>query len=105
MLVLQLWGRDQAGKPAYEALFSGLLVQLDKPYYVAISVNLADPSEAGITFYAKDLSNDEEPVQTYPSAHKMVAMPGPHGTFRIGGAPGKTVHSWARSSNSLESGW
>jgi mono/diheme cytochrome c family protein len=94
MLVLQMWGQDGAGKPAYEALFSGLHLQLNKPYYVAVAVDLRDRGETGVTFYTKDLSNDEEPAQRYPIAHTVTTMTGPRGPFLIGGTLGKAERPW-----------
>jgi hypothetical protein len=61
-LVLQLNGEGSPAKEA-EPIFSGLDLEVGKPYYVAVSVKVADLSPAGITFYAKDLSNDDLPMQ------------------------------------------
>ncbi len=94
MLVLQLWGDSAKGKQTYEALFSGLQLQLNKPYYVAVAADLKDGSEKGITFFTKDLSNDEEPLQNYPIAHQVVKMPGSRGVFSLGGVVGKTERPW-----------
>ena len=60
-LILQLNG---AGSPEKEAepIFSGLTVEIGKPYYVAASVHIADLA-SGVTFYVKDLSNDDLPLQ------------------------------------------
>src|SRR5262249_59954644 len=57
-LVLQVWGGDDGSD--YEAVFSGLHIALNKPYFVAASVDLRDTGKAGVTFYAKDLSNDDQ---------------------------------------------
>ena len=94
MLVLQVWGDDAKGKPAYEAVFSGLQMTLNRPYYVAVSVDLTDTDERGITFYARDLSNDEEPTQVYPVPHKVTRMPVQRGPFLIGATPGKLDRNW-----------
>ncbi len=93
-LVLQLWGQDDAGKIAYDAIFSGFLMQLNRPYYVAVSVNLKDAGEKGITFYLKDLANDEDPLQIYSTTHKVVRMTAAKNTFCIGGTMGKLERSW-----------
>jgi len=71
-LVLQLSG-DHPWKPGdpVEPIFSGLHVDLAKPYFVAVSVRLDDPSPAGVTFYCKDLSNDDEPMQVAQVAHRV----------------------------------
>ncbi len=93
-LVLQLWGQDASKKAAYEAIFSGLQLQLNRPYYVAISVNVKDPSDKGLTFYLKDLANDEEPLGVYSTTHKVVKMPIASMPFAIGGTIGKLERSW-----------
>jgi hypothetical protein len=93
-LVLQLWGKDAADKAAYDAVFSGLNLQLNRPYYVAITVNLKDAGEKGITFYLKDLANDEEPLGIYSTTHKVVKIPATSAPFTIGGAAGKLERSW-----------
>ena len=56
-----------------EPIFSGLHIEVGKPYFVAASIRLGDMSEQGITFYAKDLSNDDEPVQIATIAHKTTS--------------------------------
>lgn len=93
-LVLQLWGKDAADKPAYDAIFSGLSLQLNRPYFVAVAVNLKDASDKGVTFFVKDLANDEEPLGTYSTTHKVVKMPLNRGHFTIGGTAGKVERSW-----------
>ncbi len=93
-LVLQLWGKDAADKAAYEAIFSGFVMQLNRPYYVAVSVNVTDAGEKGVTFYLKDLADDEEPMQVYSTTHKVVKMPTARGPFTIGGTAGKQERTW-----------
>ena len=81
-LVLTLTG-DQpwSDKDPMEPVFSGLFIEIGKPYYVAVSVDIDDPSEKGITFYAKDLSNDDEPIQVAQIAHKVTS--GTRGTVPL----------------------
>jgi hypothetical protein len=104
-LVLQLWGRDAKDKFATDAIFSGLHLQLNRPYYVAVSVSIKDAGDKGITFYLKDLANDEEPLGIYATSHKVVRLssaipsggegPGVRGrVFSIGGTIGKQERSW-----------
>ena len=92
MLVLQLWGSDEYDKPTYEPIFSSLNVQLNKPYYVAVTVKLGEQGPSGVTFYAKDLSNDDEPLLTSQNAHRVVKIPAERGMFTIGGC-GDRVYS------------
>ena len=62
------------GERDYEPLFSGLHIELNKPYFVAVSVKLSETGKAGVTFYAKDLSNDDEPMQSaHARAHRSPA--------------------------------
>ncbi len=94
MLVLQLWGANQAGQAQYEPVFSSLQIALNKPYYVAVSVKLSDTSDAGITFYTKDLTNDEEPAQIYQTTHKIIELPSLSAPFTIGGLGAKNERAW-----------
>jgi hypothetical protein len=94
VLVLQLWGEDAQGKFTYEPIFSGLHVALNKPYYVAVSVDLEQTGDAGVTFFAKDFSNDEEPLQKDQAIHKIVKLPPSAGRFTIGGADSKIGRTW-----------
>jgi mono/diheme cytochrome c family protein len=75
MLVLQLWGNNAEGAADYEPIFSGLHIDLNKPYFVGVAVKVEDTGEAGITFYSKDLSNDDEPLQISRSKHRVVKIP------------------------------
>ena len=103
-LVLQLWGKDATDKSASEAVFSGFHMQLNRPYYVGVAVNVADAGDNGVTFYLKDLANDEEPMLVYSTTHKVVKIPAfsprPTGkasearVFTIGGTVGKQERSW-----------
>ena len=60
-LVLLLNGEGSPEKEA-EPVFSGMHLEVGKPYYVAVTVKIAELAE-GVTFYAKDLSNDDLPLQ------------------------------------------
>lgn len=62
-LVVQLFGRKPSGEFGEDTVFSDQHLQLNKPYYVAAAVKLATATERGtVTFYLKDLSNDDEPL-------------------------------------------
>jgi hypothetical protein len=94
VLVLQLWGENAQGKFDYEPIFSGLHIALGKPYYVAIAVDMDQTGDAGVTFYAKDLSNDEEPLLKDSAIHRIVKLPPAAGRFTIGGPDGKLGRTW-----------
>ncbi len=71
VLVLQLWGKNEKGAWENEPVFSNLHIELDKPYYVGVSVKLQENGKQGVTFYAKDLSNDDEQMQLSQVAHNV----------------------------------
>src|SRR5262249_49181629 len=61
---------------------------------------LKDTSDKGVTFYLKDLANDEEPLGVYATTHKVVSIPVANASgssklaFTIGGTVGKLERSW-----------
>ncbi len=63
-LVLQLLGKKLEGDLGEAAVFSDQHIQLERPYYAAAAVSLASPTRGpgSVTFYLKDLSNDDEPL-------------------------------------------
>ena len=85
-LVLLLTG-DQpwSDKDPMEPVFSGLHIEIGKPYFVAVSVNLDDSTEKGVTFYVKDLSNDDEPMQVAEIAHQVTSRSPSQAPLVIGG--------------------
>jgi hypothetical protein len=84
-LVLLLRGAQPwSEKDPVEPVFSGLRIELGKPYFVAVSVKLDDPGEQGMTFYAKDLSNDDEPMQVANVAHRVTAGIRSNAPLRLG---------------------
>jgi mono/diheme cytochrome c family protein len=87
-LVLQLCG-DKPWKATdpVEPVFSGLHIDIAKPYFIAVAVNLDEASAKGITFYAKDLTNDDEPMQTVQLAHTITSGIAGTAPLVIGGQP------------------
>jgi hypothetical protein len=74
-LLLQLSGEDFQGSQLYEAVPSGLRIPLNKPFYVAASID-PHPAEghqfgSTITFYARDLSDPKAEMQTV-TVHSQV---------------------------------
>ncbi len=68
-LVFQLHGMRQAGAFGEQAVFSDHHVEINKPYYVGAVVRLAkktgdagEVTSGSVSFYLKDLSNDDEPL-------------------------------------------
>jgi Protein of unknown function (DUF1553)/Protein of unknown function (DUF1549)/Planctomycete cytochrome C/Concanavalin A-like lectin/glucanases superfamily len=92
-LVLQLCGQGKKGTE-YEPVFSGLNLELNRPYFVAVSVKLSQTNETGINFFAKDLSNDDEPMQSAHIAHAMTLPLASHAGFVMGGREGQNNHLW-----------
>lgn len=71
-LILQLIGSrtDENSKPEYEVIPSNLRLELNKPYSIAVSIDLDNPSKEGITFYLKDLSEPESEREVAHVAHE-----------------------------------
>jgi hypothetical protein len=95
VLVLQMWGKNADDKWDYEPVFSNLHIELNKPYFVAVSVDLSHTDKQGVTFFAKDLSNDDEPMQLSRVAHRIVKQPGERGPLALGQVFGaKSERAW-----------
>src|SRR5712691_8602034 len=72
-LVLELIGDPaEDGAGGYEMIPSGLSIELDKPYYLAVSVRIGDTSDTGVTFYMKELAPDAT-LRTAHAPHKVTA--------------------------------
>ena len=93
-LILQFVGSRTKpdSKPEYEVIPSNLRVELNKPYYIAVSIDLDDPSEKGITFYLKDLSKPDSKPQITSVAHKARWNIQSKQPIEIGGRSGQ--HRW-----------
>jgi hypothetical protein len=55
---------------------------------------LANTNENGITFYSRDLSNDDEPLQVTHAAHRTSQPIGATANFTIGGRDARLDHAW-----------
>ena len=89
-LVLQIMGVKQDGSFGEEAIFSDQVLGLAKPYSVAATVKLATASAPGeVTFYVKDLSNDDEPLSVAKVPHKITGGFANPLALNIGGRAGK----------------
>ncbi len=87
-LVLQICGdKPWRETDPIEPIFSGLHIELGRPYFVAVAVDLEDATEKGITFYAKDLSNDDEPLQIVRVTHSTTTGIASDAPVVIGGSP------------------
>ncbi len=93
-LVLLLSGEGTPAQEASEPLFSGVNIEPGKPYFVAASVKLDDAGESGITFYVKDMTNDDQPIMVANVPHKTIAHVGSTTALTIGGRSGEAKHLW-----------
>jgi hypothetical protein len=90
-LVMQLHGEKLDGSFGEAAIFSDQNVTLNTPYYVGAAVKLAKDTPGSITFYLKDLSNDDEPLQTVTVEHQIRGGLENKEPFTIGGRGGDEV--------------
>ena len=89
-LVMQIIGQKQDGSFGEEAIFSDQQLVLGKPYFIAASVKLATAQQPGeITFYVRDLANDDEPMQVATVPHKITGGFQNQLTFNLGGRAAK----------------
>jgi hypothetical protein len=76
-LVLQLFGDKPDGSHGEAILFSDQHIELNKPYYVGVSVTPATVDKDGkaqgaVTFHLKDISNDDAPMSSVSVNHSLV---------------------------------
>jgi hypothetical protein len=84
-IVLELIGDPaEDGAGGYEAILSGLQIELNKPYFVGVSVRIGDTSETGVTFFLKQLA-DGAPMQVAHVAHKVTSNHQSNLSLVIGG--------------------
>ena len=71
-LVMHMFGPRSDGHIGEVAVFSDQHIAFDTPYYSSASVKLAREGRPGtVTFYLKDLSNDDEPLQVATVEHNL----------------------------------
>lgn len=71
-LVLQMVGKKENGAIGEDAIFSDHHIQLNTPYYAAAVFRLPSKGAAGVvSFYLKDLSNDDEPLLIAKVEHNL----------------------------------
>ncbi len=90
-IVLILVGKNSEGKVVEEVLFSDHNIDLNKPYYLAASVSMAKDEKPGtVTFSVKDLSNDDEQLQSITIEHSIAGGCENSLPLVIGGRTGKS---------------
>lgn len=94
-LILQLIGDTNGSQtPKYEVIASNLRPQLNRPYYVAVVVKITDTSEAGVTFYLKDLTDSKSKLETAQVKHSVVGNYHSKTKLVVGGRDVSTHHRW-----------
>ncbi len=93
MLALQVLGAGNDGKLRYEPVFSDLQIQLDRSYYVAASVHYGEATGGTVTFYLKDLADDDVPMRTTICPHPIVTPQVSEFPLTIGARSGSAVSS------------
>ena len=93
-LVLLLSGTGSPANDTAEPVFSGLSIEPGKPYFIAVATKLADTGESGITFYVKDMTNDDEPMLVANVLHTTTANIRSAAPLTIGGRAGEARHLW-----------
>src|SRR5262249_62324054 len=93
-LVLVLIGDTaEDGTGGYETIPSGLKLELNKPYFVAVSVRLGDTNETGVTFYLKEVAEGAS-VQIAQATHKVTAEHQSNLPLIIGARDPDKHHLW-----------
>ena len=93
-LALQLIGDPaEDGEGGYELITSGLRLELNQPYYVAVSVRIGDTSESGVTFYTKELAERAE-LRTAHAPHHVTANHQSNLPLIIGGRDPEKRQVW-----------
>ena len=93
-LILQLIGDRQKGALGYEVIASNLRPKLNKPYYVAVTVDISDTAQTGITFYLQDLSKPDAELQVAHVKHQVTGHFRGSAPFVVGGRHGTASHRW-----------
>lgn len=74
--IVQIVGDDFQKNRIYEVVASGLRVPLNTPVYLAVSISAKpskeDPNKGYVTFYLKDLSDPDAPLQSEKVQHQVV---------------------------------
>ena len=92
-LILQMVGKtEDADNIHLEVVPSNLRLEPGRPYFVAVSVDLDDLSERGITFYLRDLSRKDAPLEMARVPHDVNRFIQSDQPLRLGTRPDK--HAW-----------
>jgi len=93
-LILQWVGDPARNGGGYEVLASNLRPELGKPYYVAVSVRVAETGARSATFFLQDLSSADAPLQRAEVAPRVTGHYRSTRSLVIGGRDGTQRHVW-----------
>ncbi|WP_406697609.1 DUF1549 domain-containing protein [Singulisphaera sp. Ch08] len=93
-LALQLLGTEKGSGFDTETVYSDQPIQIGRPYYAAVTVQLANKGPGQVTFYLKDLSEDDEPLRVTKVAHEIAGGFDNTSPLSIGGQWGRTDHGF-----------
>ncbi len=95
VLAIQTVGTRLDGKFGEIPFYSGLRIQMNKPYFVAAAISFATPHTPGsVTFSVKDLSNDDEPLLIDTVSCDLVSIPSNKEPITIGCRSGSKPDSF-----------
>ncbi len=95
VLVLQVFGPLRDGTHGEAVHFSGLRVELNKPYFVSAAIRYATQDSPGeVTFSIKDLANDDEQLRSDTVASALLPLPPLAAPLTIGGEAGPSTRGF-----------
>ncbi|MCA8989538.1 MAG: DUF1553 domain-containing protein, partial [Planctomycetaceae bacterium] len=96
--IVQLIGKTFQDEPAYEVVASGLNFPLNKPVYIAVSISATttpdNPTSGSVTFYMKDLSDPNAPLETATVETSVVSQIQNPAMKMIAGGRNSSGHLW-----------
>ncbi len=93
-LIVQLVGKSASGKRMYEVVASNIHLELNRPYYVSVAVDIDDASPAGMRFAVDDLSVANEPLRIARVPHHVTSGYRGGNALTIGGRHRQQTHLW-----------
>ncbi|MCY2974319.1 MAG: DUF1549 domain-containing protein [Planctomycetota bacterium] len=94
-MVLQAVGTKADGKLGEAAIFSDQHIQINTPYYASASFRLPRDGKGGtVTFFLKDLSNDDEPILVAEIPHDLTGGMNNALPLTFGGCSGASTQAF-----------
>jgi mono/diheme cytochrome c family protein len=95
VLVLQAFGPLRDGTHGEAVAFSGLRVEMNKPYFVSAAIKYASKDQPGeVTFSIKDLANDDEQLRSDTVASALLPLPVLQAPLSLGGEKGPSTRAY-----------